>query len=72
MERVRISVEKHGSRVIALVGHHDCAGNPTDREEQTRHTQAGMGALQARFPEAEVIGLWVDENWEAHEVEAGE
>jgi hypothetical protein len=27
-ERVAISVERHHSNLIALVGHHDCAGNP--------------------------------------------
>jgi carbonic anhydrase len=26
--KVRISTEKHGSRLIAVVGHYDCAGNP--------------------------------------------
>ena len=26
--RVKISVEAHKSRLIAVVGHHDCAGNP--------------------------------------------
>ena len=27
-DRVLISVNGHGSKTIALVGHHDCAGNP--------------------------------------------
>src|SRR5829696_466725 len=26
-----ISVEKHNSRIIAVVGHYDCAGNPGDK-----------------------------------------
>ena len=30
---VSISIEKHGSRIIAEVGHYDCAGNPGDREQ---------------------------------------
>jgi len=25
-----ISIEKHGSKFIAVVGHYDCAGNPAD------------------------------------------
>jgi hypothetical protein len=25
---VSISIEKHGSRIIAELGHYDCAGNP--------------------------------------------
>ena len=32
--RVRISVEKHGSVGIAVVGHHDCAGNPGPEAQQ--------------------------------------
>ena len=30
-EQIRTSVEEHGSRFIAVVGHHDCAGNPETR-----------------------------------------
>src|SRR3990170_2718965 len=32
--KLRISVERHGSRIIALAAHHDCAANPATREEQ--------------------------------------
>ena len=28
LERLRISIERHKSIGIAVVGHHDCAGNP--------------------------------------------
>jgi len=28
LERIDISVAKHKSQVIAIVGHFDCAGNP--------------------------------------------
>jgi hypothetical protein len=34
---VSISIEKHGSRIIAEVGHYDCAGNPGDRERHYMH-----------------------------------
>ncbi|HEX2170771.1 MAG TPA: carbonic anhydrase, partial [Nitrososphaera sp.] len=26
-----ISIEKHNSRIMAVVGHYDCAGNPGDK-----------------------------------------
>ena len=29
---ISISTEKHGSQIIAVVGHYDCAGNPVTRE----------------------------------------
>jgi hypothetical protein len=28
-----MSIEKHGSWIIAVVGLYDCAGNPGDREQ---------------------------------------
>lgn len=38
---VSISIEKHGSRIIAEVGHYDCAGNPDDREQHYMHILGG-------------------------------
>lgn len=35
--RVEISVNNHGSKVIAIFGHEDCAGNPAAKEEQVVH-----------------------------------
>ncbi|WP_279401807.1 carbonic anhydrase [Piscibacillus salipiscarius] len=32
--KVDISYSKHGSKVLAMVGHHDCAGNPVNKEEK--------------------------------------
>lgn len=71
MQRVRISVEQHGSAGIAVVGHHDCAGNPAPREKQREQTMAAIGALRARFPGVAVVGLWVDEAWEVSEEATG-
>ena len=34
--RVEISTGKHGSEHIAIVGHHDCAGNPVEKEIQLK------------------------------------
>lgn len=34
---VSISIEKHHSRIIAFVGHFDCAGNPGNREHHYAH-----------------------------------
>jgi len=42
LRRVQISVKKHESVGIALVGHHDCAGNPTQEEEQRKHIIDGV------------------------------
>jgi hypothetical protein len=33
---VEISVMHHGSRLVAICGHYDCAGNPVDDETQIK------------------------------------
>lgn len=68
LRRVRISVEKHASVGIALVGHHDCAGNPAKEEEQLQHLIDGVAFLQLHYGKIPVVGLWVDANWKVKEV----
>lgn len=65
---VKISVEKHASSAIAVAGHYDCAANPTPGDEQAAHTKNAVEILKAAHPDAEVIGLWVDENWKVTEI----
>ena len=67
--RVRISVERHGSKLIAVVGHHDCAGNPADRETQLKHILAAMKTVASWNLKVQVTGIWVDENWRACRVQ---
>lgn len=62
--KVRISVEKHGSNVIAIAGHHDCAGNPVTREEHLEQIAKCVEVMRAWNFTATRLGLWVNENWE--------
>ena len=48
-KRVAISVEKHGSEIIAIVGHFDCAGNPVDERSQKEH-RPGRIRSQRKVP----------------------
>ncbi len=66
--RIDISVEKHSSVGMALAGHHDCAGNPATEKEQMQHLIAGIEFLRRQYPNIPVIGLWVDEKWQVHEI----
>jgi carbonic anhydrase len=68
MGKIRISVEVHGSVSIAIVGHYDCARNPTSREEQYQHTQDSINLIRKKYNQLEIIGLWVDENWQVNEI----
>lgn len=72
VRRIKISVERHNSAGIAIVGHHDCAGNPSPSSEQNRHTTAAVLRIRSRFPGIPVIGLWVNESWEVTELRGKE
>ncbi len=68
MGRVAISVEKHCSDKVAVVAHYDCAGNPEPKSVQMRQLSSALNTVKSwNFP-VEVIGLWVDENWQVHRV----
>jgi hypothetical protein len=61
---VSISIEKHGSQIIALVGHYDCAGNPGDREHHKKHIRRAMQEVSSWNLNTQVIGLYVNEERE--------
>lgn len=63
-----ISIERHGSKVIAVVGHHDCAGNPGDNEHHYAHIRKAVQEVHSwKFP-VQVIGLYVDDEWKIEQV----
>ncbi len=59
--RVAISVTKHGSKVIAIVGHYDCAGNPAEKQTQLNHLTEAEKTIQTWGFNVQTIKLWVDE-----------
>lgn len=68
LERLRVSFENHNSVGVAIVGHHDCAGNPAPQHDQIVHIRKAIHLLRQQYRNIEIIGLWVDRNWEVHEV----
>jgi len=66
LKRLKISMDVHASNGIAVIGHHDCAGNPVEREKQIRQIEASIGFLKKNYPKAAIIGLWVDEQWKVN------
>ncbi len=61
--RVDISVGQHHSVGIALIGHHDCAGNPSSDSKQQQQIVNGVKCIQQAYAGSQVIGLWVDKTW---------
>ncbi len=63
-KRVAISVEKHGSQVIAVAAHYDCAGNPENEDAQKEHLRKAVDVIVSwGFPVKNIIALWLDENF---------
>ncbi len=71
LRRVDISVNKHGSKVIAVAAHVDCAGNPADDETQREQLETSVRLLAASFPGTKVLGLWLDAEWSVSELLCG-
>lgn len=68
-EQIRLSVEDHGSRIITLVGHYDCTGNPVDRERKVEQMKDALSYLQRAYGEEILyLGLYVNENWKVEEI----
>lgn len=46
LQKINISLDQHGSRIICIVGHHDCAGNPVD--DEAHKSQIRMAAQRLK------------------------
>ncbi len=62
-KRVEISVHHHGSKIVAIVGHFGCAGNPTEKETQVVHLKKAEKIVKSFGFPVEIILLWVDGDW---------
>jgi hypothetical protein len=73
VDKVRFSIEHHDSTGVAVIGHHDCKGNPAEQTEQTVATIAAVKYLRQQFAKYEdvaFIGLWVDKSGSVSEISA--
>ena len=66
-KRVEVSVHHHGSKVVAIVGHFGCAGNPTEKEEQIKHLKKAEEIVKSFGFPVETVLLWVDGDWQTVE-----
>lgn len=66
-KKVEISINR-GSFGIAIVGHYDCKGNPVDKSIQVEQIKESILLIESKHKDIEVIGLWVDENFNIQEV----
>jgi len=69
-ECLAVSTEKHRSPALAIVAHHDCAGNPLPRDKQIEQLLQAGDLVRRQFPALDIRLLWVDENWQVQEIKA--
>ncbi|MEO0073679.1 MAG: carbonic anhydrase [candidate division WOR-3 bacterium] len=65
--RLLVSVRCHGSKVVAVVGHDDCAGSPVASDVQRQLVRQAVAVVRSWELGVDVIGVWVDTNWQVHE-----
>lgn len=61
---IEISVQRHASPVLALVGHHECAANPGSADQHREHLLQGLRVLQTWNLGVKLIALWVNADWQ--------
>ena len=66
--RTDVSINHHKSNGIAIIAHHDCAGNPVDDNIQISQLASAVNFLSSYYPRVNVIGLWLDANWSVTEI----
>ena len=66
---VMISVTNHKSNHIVVSGHFGCAGNPDSDEEHFTHIKISVEIISSWNLDADVVGVWIDENFVPHLVE---
>ncbi|MBN1389024.1 MAG: hypothetical protein JXA22_00095 [Candidatus Thermoplasmatota archaeon] len=71
-DRVLKSMECHGSRLVALVGHHDCGGNPGPKDMQIEQVEKGLDVIRSWGLPVKLLGLWVGEKWTVEAIDGPE
>ncbi len=62
--RLDISINKHGSSYIAIVGHFDCAGVPLADDVHKEHILTSYDILTKWYPNIDIEALWVNNQLE--------
>ncbi|OEU63641.1 MAG: hypothetical protein BBJ57_05225 [Desulfobacterales bacterium PC51MH44] len=63
-EKVKISVDKHGSKHVVIAGHDDCAGHPVSREKHIEDIKAAMQVIKGWGLPVSIYGVWINSAWQ--------
>ncbi|MBU0548114.1 MAG: hypothetical protein KJ710_04665 [Candidatus Omnitrophica bacterium] len=61
---INISINVNKSIRIFVVGHYDCRANLVDENTHREHITKSVKRLKKHWPELEIIGLWVNSQWQ--------
>ena len=70
--KVLISIRAHGSSLIAIAGHHDCAGNPVSKQEHIELIKKSIYTIKSWNYPTKIVGIWVNEKWQVEHVNSTE
>jgi len=63
LKKIDISLNKHHSSAIFIVGHHDCSGNQVNDKTHKSQIKVAVENIKMICSSAQVIGLWVSSKW---------
>lgn len=67
--KATISASAHGSKIIVIAGHDDCAGNPVEKEQHLSQIRQAIQVVRSwSLPFDKVMGVWVNKDWKVEVV----
>ncbi|MCF7823221.1 MAG: hypothetical protein K9N35_03525 [Candidatus Marinimicrobia bacterium] len=69
LQRILVSRDTHHSTELALVAHHDCAGNPVSKEKHLKQLHRSAKILETWDLGMHIMMLWVDKHWNVELIE---
>ena len=67
-KKASISVDAHGSPLIVISGHYDCAANPVPDDVHMRQVAECVKVAKSWNTGAEIVGVWVGADWKVVQI----
>ena len=68
LRSIAISVNVNKSTRLFVVGHFDCRGNPVEESLHRQQIHNAVNRLKDQWPNHEIVGLWVNKNWQVEPI----
>ncbi|MFB5598148.1 MAG: carbonic anhydrase [Nitrosopumilaceae archaeon] len=66
--KVMISINAHGSNLVVISGHHDCAGNSVTKDEHLVQIKKWVDVINSWNLGIQIIGTWVNDRWQIEKI----